>query len=324
MLYFAELICYTFVMNVYTDSQIRNIIYKTALAHGFAGMRMLKLHKLDAWHKYSALYGTGCAMPYDLPAAYPDAKAALLLIWAYAPYENGGHISSYYPASNASYHASKAVEAELNAAGIAAERAFIPARALCIANGVGHQGKNGLLSIAPYGTRIALETLLIYSPVEPNAEQVCTEGGCPEGCTACISACPMGAITKNGLNVTRCMRYIMNSGYTEEIWQKQQTFLGCEICQTVCPKNARLKKLPVPDAMAEAFELKRLIAGNAKAARIIAGKNITGSGRLTMEAIAFAAREGQCEAEIRACLSSPFEQVRAAAKWVLSKYFGGI
>ena len=199
-------------MNVYTDSQIRNIIYKTALAHGFAGMRMLKLHKLDAWHKYSALYGTGCAMPYDLPAAYPDAKAALLLIWAYAPYENGGHISSYYPASNASYHASKAVEAELNAAGIEAERAFIPARALCIANGVGHQGRNGLLSIAPYGTRITLETLLIYSPVEPNAEQVCTEGGCPEGCTACISACPMGAITKNGLNVTRCMRYIMNSG----------------------------------------------------------------------------------------------------------------
>ena len=275
---------------------------------------MLKLHKLDAWHKYSALYGTGCAMPYDLPAAYPDAKAALLLIWAYAPYENGGHISSYYPASNASYHASKAVEAELNAAGIAAERAFIPARALCIANGVGHQGRNGLLSIAPYGTRIALETLLIYSPVEPNAEQVCTEGGCPEGCTACISACPMGAITADGLNVTRCMRYIMNSGYTEEIWQKQQTFLGCEICQTVCPKNARLKKLPVPDDTAEAFELRRLIAG----------KNITGNGRLTMEAIAFAAREGQCEAEIRACLSSPFEQVRMAAKWALSKYFGGI
>ena len=189
---------------------------------------------------------------------------------------------------------------------------------------MGHQGKNGLLSIAPYGTRIALETLLIYSPVEPNAEQACTEGGCPEGCTACISACPMGAITADGLNVTRCMRYIMNSGYTEEIWQKQQTFLGCEICQAVCPKNARLKKLPVPDDTAEAFELRRLIAGNAKAARIIAGKNITGNGRLTMEAIAFAAREGQCEAEIRACLSSPFEQVRMAAKWALSKYFGGI
>ena len=116
----------------------------------------------------------------------------------------------------------------------------------------------------------------------------------------------------------------MNSGYTEEIWQKQQTFLGCEICQSVCPKNARLKKLPVPDDTAEAFELRRLIAGNAKAARIIAGKNITGNGRLTMEAIAFAAREGQCEAEIRACLSSPFEQVRMAAKWALSKYFGGI
>lgn len=285
---------------------------------------MLKLHKLEAWHKYSALYGTDCAMPYDLPMAYPYAKAALLLIWAYAPYENGGHISSYYPASNASYHASKAVETELNVAGIAAERAFIPARALCIANGVGHQGKNGLLSIAPYGTRIALETLLIYSPVKPDAAQVCTESDCPKGCTACISACPMGAITKDGLNVARCMRYIMNSGYTEEIWQKQQTFLGCEICQAVCPKNARLKKLPVPDDMAEAFELRRLIAGNAKAARLIAGKNITGNGRLTMEAIAFAAREGQCEAEIRACLSSPFEQVRTAAKWALSKYFGGI
>ena len=324
MLYFAHIMCYTFVMDNYAKGQTGNIIYKIAVKHGFAGVRLLKLHRLDAWRKYSALYGTDCAMPHDIAAAYPGASAAALFIWAYAPYENGGHISAYYPASNACYHAAKAAEAELNAAGIAAQRAFIPARALCIANGLGRQGKNGLLSIAPYGTRIALETMIIYSPAEPDVFLPSDADVCPEGCTACMAACPMGAITKDGLNVKRCMRYIMNAGYTDEIRQKQQTFLGCEICQAVCPKNAGLKKHPVPADMAAAFELGRLIAGDAKAARIIAGKNITGNGRLTTEAIAFAAREGQCGAEIRACLNSPFERVRDAAKWALDRYFGGI
>lgn len=296
------------------------IIKETAAKHGFARVYLLKLQELDEWRKYSALYGTDANMPYSLSAAYPGATAAAMLVWAYSPFA-AEHISPYYAASNSAYHAAAAVERELNTAGCNVQRAFIPVRALCIANGLGVQGKNALLSISPFGTRIALEAMMVYTPVEPDIipQEGCT---CPPGCTICINACPMGAICKGGLNVRRCMRYIMQSGYTEEIWAKQQTFLGCEICQAVCPRNAHLAAVPPPAELAEAFELERLITGNAKAARALVGKNITGNGRLTMEAIAFAAREGRCAQQISACLNSPFEQVRRAAKWALAHYFG--
>ena len=300
-------------------------IYTCAKKHGFAGMLILKLQQLDEWHKYSSLYGTDSGMPYDLVSAYPGASCAVLLIWAYNPYKNGERLSPYYAASNMAYHAAKAVESELKNEGLCIERCFLPARALCLANGVGYQGKNGLLSIYPFGTRMVLETMVLYSPAEEIRFTVPkTEPICPEGCTACINACPMGAITESGLNVRRCMRYIMNSGYTDEIRLKQQMFLGCEVCQSVCPRNAHLKHIEPGADMMRAFDLKQLIEGDTKAARLIAGKNITGRGRLTMEAIAFAAREGLYENEIRACLSSPIDPVREAAEWAVNQYFGGI
>ncbi len=295
-----------------------NKIHSAALRHGFAGTYLMKLHRLDEWHKYSSLYGTDEGMPYSLVDSFPNASAAVLLVWAYGPYSVKTRISPYYAASNAAYHAAKALEAELCTLGFRVKREYIPVRALCIANGLGHRGKNGLISIAPFGTRIVLETLIVYDRVEltPILDEKST---CPEGCTACIRACPMGAITNDGLNVTRCMRYIMDTGYTEEIWQKQRSFLGCEECQTACPKNAMLKKQPLKKETEEAFDLRRLIMGDTKAARLIAGKNITGRGRLTMEAIAFAAQDGMYFEEIKNCLDSQFEQVRLAAKWALRR-----
>lgn len=306
-------------MNGMLGLQNADKIHSLALGHGFAGTYLVKLHRLDEWHKYSSAYGTDESMPYKLTDSFPDATAAALLVWAYGPYSKETRISPYYAASNAAYHAAKALEAELCSSGIRVKREYIPARALCIANGLGHQGKNGLMSIAPFGTRTVLETLIVYDEAEltPISKE---ESTCLEGCTACIRACPMGAITKKGLNVTRCMRYIMDEGYTEEIWQKQRTFLGCEVCQSVCPKNAALQRQPLPKEAEEAFDIRRLILGDTKAARMIAGKNITGRGRLTMEAIAFAAQDKMYYEEIKTCLSSQFEQVRLAAKWALRRH----
>ena len=102
----------------------------------------------------------------------------------------------------------------------------------------------------------------------------------------------MGAISQNGLDVKRCMRYIMDSGYTDEVRKKQETFLGCEACQNVCPKNSRLTRQKPSEAIKRAFDIKRLLDGDTKAARELVGSNITGNGRLTMEAIALAARDG--------------------------------
>lgn len=319
---------------------INDYIKSSALELGFAGVYMLRLAKLEDWRVHALALGTDHGMPYDISIKYPDAFAVAMLVWAYSPFETSERISPYYIASNASYHAAKKLEASLKQSGFSVERAFVPARALALANGLGHQGKNGLMSIAPYGTRIVLETLIINQPCEfsvisdtnniyninyihkkEEINGIYEEAACPSGCTACINACPMGAISQNGLDVKRCMRYIMDSGYTDEVRKKQATFLGCEACQNVCPKNSRLTRQKPSEAIKRAFDIKRLLDGDTRAAREIVGRNITGNGRLTMEAIAFAARDGMYEGEIRACLNSPFEQVRQAAGWAISEYF---
>lgn len=75
--------------------------------------------------------------------------------------------------------------------------------------------------------------------------------------------------------------------------------MGCEVCQAVCPQNAQLAKRIPGEAEQAAFALPRLIAGDAAAARSLVGRNLTGNGKLTAEAICFAARAGLHEAEIR-------------------------
>ena len=215
---------------------INDYIKSSALELGFAGVYMLRLAKLEDWRVHALTLGTDHGMPYDISIKYPDAFAVAMLVWAYSPFETSERISPYYIASNASYHAAKKLEASLKQSGFSVERAFVPARALALANGLGHQGKNGLMSIAPYGTRIVLETLIINQPCEfsvisdtnniyninyihkkEEINGIYEEAACPSGCTACINACPMGAISQNGLDVKRCMRYIMDSGYTDEV-----------------------------------------------------------------------------------------------------------
>ena len=145
---------------------INDYIKSSALELGFAGVYMLRLAKLEDWRVHALTLGTDHGMPYDISIKYPDAFAVAMLVWAYSPFETSERISPYYIASNASYHAAKKLEASLKQSGFSVERAFVPARALALANGLGHQGKNGLMSIAPYGTRIVLETLIINQPCE--------------------------------------------------------------------------------------------------------------------------------------------------------------
>ncbi len=263
--------------------------------------------------------GTRHDMPWDIAAAFPWAKSVLLLVWAYLPFPSGERISSYYLAGHAAYRAAKEVCGEVGALGFRCEHAVLPARALAGAAGVGAVGRNGLLSIAPYGTRISLYTLATDA-CEPLAGPL---GGvpCPAGCDLCARACPGGAISDHGLNVKKCIRFAMGSAdHPDYIKAIQRTFMGCEVCQSVCPKNALLPVTEPPEEARAAFALRRLIAGDTAAARALVGRNISSNGKLTAEAIVFAARNGLYEQEIAQCLSSPFPAVTEAARWALNRF----
>lgn len=84
---------------------------------------------------------------------------------------------------------------------------------------------------------------------------------CPEGCTACMKACPTQAIYEpQKLNPRRCIAF--NAWFTQdgkpagltshippEIREKMGTRVhGCDVCQEVCPRNqAKLKALRPAD-----------------------------------------------------------------------------
>ena len=255
----------------------------------------------------------------DPGAAYPKAKCILLLVYPYRPFAPWEHIPAYYPASNRAYFAAKGVINAIAEQGYYAEQAQIPIRAFALAHGIGDMGKNGLLRIPPYGSCIVLEAIATDAEAPGHAETLHIP--CPAGCTACAAACPTEAIT-HSRDTGKCMRLHMeNTLHPEWVREKQQHYIGCEACIRACPFNCEQGYAEPDEELRAAFDMASLIMGDAGAARRLAGKNMTGGGKLTSEAIAMAGREGLYREEKEKALESPFEGVKTAAEWTLHKYF---
>jgi epoxyqueuosine reductase QueG len=276
------------------DANMREKIEQTAKAKGFARCYFLPCEPLERHRSESQKPGQdeyAAKLPHDPLSVYPWAKCVLLLVWAYRPFKPGERIPSYYLASNRAYHAAGDVLSEIKAPGARAERIELPARSLALQNGIGSAGKNGLLSLCGLGTRIALYTLVTDAcgPVRPSEPPAADCGSC----RACAIACPADAIGENGLTPVKCMRYEMETeDHPDWVKAVMPGYLGCEICQQVCPKNACLPLDEPTDEDKKAFDMTGLLAGNDREARKLVGKNITGKGKLVNEARVFAKRDG--------------------------------
>ena len=255
----------------------------------------------------------------DPKAAYPGAKSILLMVYPYRPYRPEEPIPAYYPASNSAYFAAKDAVKKIRELGYYAERANIPLRAFAIANGIGDMGRNGLLRIPHCGSCIVLEAIATDAVLPETAE---TEHiPCPEGCTACAHACPTGAIEESR-EPGKCMRLQMeNALHPEWVREKQRHYIGCEECIRACPFNTEGGYAEPSEELRAAFDMAALIRGETAAARKLVGKNMTGGGKLTSEAIAMAGRQRICRGEIESALESSFDGVKTAAEWALNKYF---
>lgn len=295
------------------DERLKNIIAEAGFAECFA----MEPASIPDWDPGIAKGAAG--LFGDPGRAYPEAESILLLIYPYRPYSPEERIPAYYPASNSAYFAADRLIKKLRELGCYAERANIPARAFALANGIGDIGRNGLLRLHPYGSCIVLET--IATNATPWERYHTVHQPCPEGCTACRDACPSGAIASSR-DTGRCMRlYMENSLHPEWIREVQRHHIGCEECIRACPFNVAGGYAEPSEELRTAFDMAALIRGEVAPARKLVGKNMTGGGKLTSEAIAMAAREGMHRDAIEAALDSPFEGVREAAKWALNRYF---
>lgn len=126
--------------------------------------------------------------------------------------------------------------------------------------GLGFVGKNTML-IAPQGTAqyhvgswVFLSEILLDLPFEGDVEKNDAQG-CG-GCTKCLTACPTDAFDgAYKLKAEKCISYLTienKGGIPPEMRSAIGEWVyGCDVCQDVCPFNARAKESKWPEFTAD-------------------------------------------------------------------------
>lgn len=112
-------------------------------------------------------------------------------------------------------------------------------RAVAERAGIGWSGKNCAIITPEYGSYVYLGEMITSIPFEPDTP---IEDQCGS-CTACLEACPTGALVQGGqINAQRCIAFLTQtkSMIPEEFREKiGNRVYGCDSCQTSCPVNKR-------------------------------------------------------------------------------------
>jgi len=214
-------------------------------------------------------------------ALLPDVRTMLLMVipyqsFAWKPDEIS--VNAFYPAFQQGRYAALAVAERLRSEGYSALSApNLPLKPMAAGTGRFSFGRNCLTGAGEYGTRFTLQCVLtdMEMPCVPVNEARSLAREC-ERCNACVRACPTGAIRGDGtLEAGRCLRNLpYNEPIAKEMRDKAGTSLyGCDICQRVCPRNARQALCEPPDELRSALRLEELLKGNYKPLAPFIGAN---------------------------------------------------
>jgi len=152
------------------------------------------------------------------------------------------------------------------------EKISLPERLVAAKAGIVNYGRNTFAYAEGIGSFIYLQSFIV--DIELDYDRPTVEVGCPEGCSACMKACPTQAIYEPlKMDPRRCIAFntfftqdrIAGSHIEPEIREKMGIKVhGCDICQEVCPRNqARLKATLLDDdylvKVAQDFSLSQML-----------------------------------------------------------------
>ena len=115
--------------------------------------------------------------------------------------------------------------------------------------GLGWFGRSSMLINQRWGSYVLLSELLVDVALEPDTERHPDRCG---RCTACVDACPTGAILADGVvDARRCISYLtieLRGPIPRALRAPMGLHLfGCDICQAVCPWNRRAPAALIPE-----------------------------------------------------------------------------
>ena len=134
---------------------------------------------------------------------------------------------------------------------VCVDSAPILERSFAYRSGIGFPGKNNMLIVPGHGSYVFLAEILTTASL-PYCEAKPMEDLCGP-CTRCLDACPTGALEgPHRLDASKCLSYLTiehEGAFDGETGKKMgQCFLGCDVCQEVCPFNQvkRAKTISLP------------------------------------------------------------------------------
>ncbi len=285
---------------------------------GFVRAAFVSAKPFSGWREAASRLIAPPKLLDDPKEALPGATSIAVLLYPYSPLLRASGVpplSGYYFGEHASYLALLKLQAEFPFTcraplpnKRAAERAF-----------PGCRGINGLVGAAERGTRVCIQLLVngVFEPDEPQTENAAS---CVR-CGRCAKACPTGAICRDSLDANKCLRSFLSGGVMPgEVKAKLNALLGCEICQSVCPRNAGIDAIAPSEAIREALSYNTLLSPQSSLApaRALVGSNVSAA-RLRSQAIVLAAKEGGFEGQIAAFLNSESDAIRDSASWALHR-----
>ncbi|MCL2521379.1 MAG: 4Fe-4S dicluster domain-containing protein [Erysipelotrichales bacterium] len=202
---------------------------------------------------------------YQEKLGFADAKYKSLIVVGKNYYRNQKHTTGFQPALFAQgkdYHQVmtelfKSVEMENKGVFYVDNSPFNEKLAGYLA-GFGFIGHNQLLINPEYGSFFFLGISALSEEFN-NYDQPFKNFSC-SSCRKCESACPTKALTPT-YQKEKCKSFITQKniiGSSENF--SDDIILGCDLCQTVCPYNARLKFSDIFIDSGDSFNLKELLS----------------------------------------------------------------